>query len=56
MKQHPLIAYSSLIRGGLHLVPGGFDSPPHKRMRAKNLPPEPPSPRSKLDTSPADAI
>ena len=56
MKQHPLITYSSLIRGGLHLIPGGFDPPAHKRMRAKDLPLEPPSPRSTLDTGPADAV
>ena len=55
MKQHPLIAYSSLIRGGLHLIPGGFAPPAHERMRAKDLPLEPPSPRSTLGTSPADA-
>ena len=56
MKQHPLITYSSLIRGGLHLIPGGFAPPARKRMHAKDLPPEPPSPRSTLATSPADAV
>jgi hypothetical protein len=56
MKQHPLITYSSLIRGGLHLIPGGFAPPAQKRVRLKGLPPEPPSPRSTLATSSADAV
>jgi hypothetical protein len=56
MKQDPLITCSSLIRGGLHLIPGGFDPPPRKRMRSEDSPPEPPSPRSMLATSPADAV
>ena len=41
MKQDPLITYSSLIPGGLHYIPGGFDQPTHKRIRPTDLPPEP---------------
>jgi hypothetical protein len=34
MKQDQLIACSPLIRGGLHLIPGGLDPPAQKRRRA----------------------
>src|SRR5215470_13257680 len=56
MKQDPLITYSSLIRGGLHLIPGGFDRPTRERVRHKDLPPEPHGPRSTPATTPADAV
>jgi len=54
MKQDPLITYSSLIPGGLHYIPGGFDQPTHRRIRPEALRPEPPSPGSTLTTSSAD--
>jgi hypothetical protein len=56
MKQHPLVAYSSLIRvRGLHLILGGFAPPAHKHICPKDLPPpKPPSPR--LDASFASAV
>ena len=41
MKQDALITYSSLIPGGLHYIPGGFDPPVQKRIRPEDLPPEP---------------
>jgi hypothetical protein len=51
MRQDPLITYSSLIPGGLHYIPGGFDPPTHKRIRPEDLRPEPPSSRSTLTTN-----
>ena len=54
MKQDPLITYSSLIPGGLHYIPGGFDQPTDKRIRPEDIRPEPPRPRSTLTTSSAD--
>jgi hypothetical protein len=56
MRPHPLIAYSSLIRGGLHLIPGGFDPPAHKRFRPKDLSPDPFSPSPTLAARFADAV
>ena len=54
MQFDPLTKYSTLIPGGLHYIPGGFDQPTHKRIRPEDLRPEPPSPRSTLTTSSAD--
>ena len=54
MRQDPLITYSSLIPGGLHYIPCGFDPPAHKRIRPEGLRPEPASPGSTLTIGTAD--
>jgi len=51
MNQDPLIIYSSLIPGGLHYISGGFDPPAQKRIRPRDLPPEPLSSSSTLATN-----
>ena len=39
MKRDPLIIYRSLIPGGLHNTPGGFNPPREKRMRNESSQP-----------------
>ena len=40
MKRDPLIIYRSLIPGGLHNTPGGFNPPREKRMRNESSQPD----------------
>jgi hypothetical protein len=56
MKRDPLITYRSLIPGGLHYIPGGFNPPPQERKRREDSPSESPCPSSILATGSTGAV